>query len=71
MRTLDRASQKSEDTELRLSQMEAWMDEVNSLFRDWNDQDLLAGDLPDDYKVSMLYYLTYTKKYSSALIFAS
>ena len=53
MRTLDRASQKSEDTELRLSQMEAWMDEVNSLFRDWNDQDLLAGDLPDDHKVSM------------------
>ena len=46
------------------------MDEVNSLFRDWNDQDLLAGDLPDDYKVSMLYYLTYTKKYSSALIYA-
>ena len=61
MRTLDRASQKSEDTELRLSQMEAWMDEVNSLFRDWNDQDLLAGDLPDDHKVSMHFYIIHTK----------
>ena len=61
MRTLDRASQKSEDTELRLSQMEAWMDEVNSLFRDWNDQDLLAGDLPDDHKVSMQFYIIHTR----------
>lgn len=53
VKTLDRASQKSEDTELKLSEMETWMDEVNSLFRDWNDQDLLAGELPEDHKVRM------------------
>lgn len=52
MALLDRTSQKSQDTELRLSQMEIWMNEVNALFRDWNDQDLLAGDLPEDFAVS-------------------
>ena len=51
MQLLERASQESQDTELRLTQMETWMNEVNGLFRDWNDQDLLAGDLSDDFKV--------------------
>lgn len=51
MGILDRASQQSQDTEYRLTALETWIDEVNSLFREWNDQDLLAGDLPEDYQV--------------------
>ncbi|XP_067947670.1 dystrophin-like [Watersipora subatra] len=50
LQVLERASQKSQDTEVKFSQMELWMNEVNSLFRDWTAQDLLAGDLPDDFQ---------------------
>lgn len=53
VQTLDRAAQRSQDNEKNISAMEVWIGEVNNFFRDWNDQDMLAGDLPEEFKVSI------------------